>query len=93
MKRRVGTLACLIALLAFTLTGRAGAQGARSRVAVVRTSSGDRLLREANTRLRAELVAAGFDVIDVERVPGDPRTQVELASARGRRQTCGSVIT
>lgn len=77
---RVGTIVCLVALLAFTMVGRAGAEARPSRVAVVRTPSTDKLLREANTRLRAELVSAGFDVVDVDRAPGDPRVEVERVS-------------
>jgi len=52
----------------------------RSRVALVRTSSSDPVLHEATTRVRAELVAAGFEVIDVDQAPGDPRSEVEDAA-------------
>jgi hypothetical protein len=51
-------------------------------VALVRTASNDRLLREAVTRLRAELGDAGFDVIEVDRAPGDPRDDVERRDGR-----------
>jgi hypothetical protein len=37
-------------------------------------------LREAGVRLRAELLDAGFEVIDVERAPGDARSGVETAA-------------
>jgi hypothetical protein len=56
------------------------AAGARSTVALVSSSSSDRVLREANTRLRAELLDAGFEVIEVDRAPGDPRSEVEDAA-------------
>jgi hypothetical protein len=49
----------------------------RSTVAVVRTPPSDRLLREATMRLRAELSDAGFDVVEVDRAPGDSRSGVE----------------
>jgi hypothetical protein len=63
--------------------GREGmgyAEGARSKVAIVRSSSSDRILREASTRLRAELLDAGFEVVEVDRAPGDPRSEVEDAA-------------
>ncbi len=34
-------------------------------------------MREANTRVRAELLDAGFEVVEVDRPPGDPRSEVE----------------
>jgi hypothetical protein len=80
MTLRAGTLVCLIALVALTIAGSGAAQPRRSRVAIVRTASADGLLREANTRLRAELVSAGFEVVDVASVPGDPRSGVERVS-------------
>lgn len=58
----------------------AGAEGARSRVTVVRAASSDPLIREANTRLRAELAAAGFDVLDVDGPAGSVRDEVESTS-------------
>jgi hypothetical protein len=80
MTLRAGTLVCLIALVALTIAGSSAAEPQRSRVAIVRTASADALLREANTRLRAELLTAGFEVVDVASVPGDPRSGVERAS-------------
>ena len=62
----------------------ARADGARSRVAVVRSSSSDRVLREADTRLRAELLDAGFEVVEVDRAPGDSRSEVEDAAPTRR---------
>ncbi|HKP60003.1 MAG TPA: hypothetical protein VJV78_24935 [Polyangiales bacterium] len=56
---------------------------APSRVAVVRSESDDRLLRDAGTRLRAELLGAGFEVIEVNSAPGDPRADVESAADGG----------
>ncbi len=79
MSGRLGA-AILLATAAVALEGRARAEGTRSRVAVVRSSSSDRVLREADTRLRAELVDAGFEVVDVDRAPGDPRSEVEDAA-------------
>jgi hypothetical protein len=62
------------------LAERAGATERASRVALVRTPPGDVLLQEASTRLRAELRDAGFEVVDVESAPGDPRDSVEGTS-------------
>ena len=78
MSRRLSatTLVIVIATpVALEASGRA--DGARSTVALVRSSSGDHVLREARTRLRAELLDAGFDVVEVDRAPGDPRAEVE----------------
>jgi hypothetical protein len=70
---------CLfVATTALERSGRADA--ARSQVALVRCSSSDRVLREACTRLRAELLDAGFEVVEVDRAPGDPRSEVEDAA-------------
>jgi hypothetical protein len=80
MSRRLCAWILLVAA-PVPLEGRARADGARSRVAVVRSSSGDRVLREASTRVRAELLDAGFEVIEVERPPGDARSEVEDATA------------
>ncbi len=79
MSGRLGAVALLATAAATLLEGRAGAEGARSRVAVVHSSSSDRVLREADTRLRAELIDAGFEVVEVDRAPGDPRSEVEDA--------------
>jgi hypothetical protein len=67
----------VVAFVALALARPAFAQPARSRVALVRNESSDALLREANTRLRAELGDAGFDVVEVDRAPGDAREGVE----------------
>jgi hypothetical protein len=76
MRRRFGAAMCfLVAVTALARSGRA--DGGRSQVALVRCSSSDRVLREASTRLRAELLDAGFEVIEVDRAPGDPRAEVE----------------
>jgi hypothetical protein len=56
----------------------------RSRVTVVRTASSDPLIREANTRLRAELTEAGFEVLEVDRPQGAARDEVESASEETR---------
>ncbi len=79
MSRRVCAWV-LLAMAPVTLEGRARADGARSRVALVRSSSSDRVLREASTRVRAELLDAGFEVVEVDRPPGDPRSEVEDAA-------------
>jgi hypothetical protein len=79
MSVRVLAGACSFALWMAALS-HAAAQGTRSRVAVVRTDSSDRLLRDASTRLRAELDGAGFEVVEVDRAPGDPRAEVENAA-------------
>ncbi|MGO9837812.1 MAG: hypothetical protein ACLP1X_26790 [Polyangiaceae bacterium] len=83
MSRR---LCSAILLLTVTVglesSGRAdgsSGNGARSRVALVRSSSNDPVLREASTRVRAELLDAGFEVVEVDRAPGDPRSEVEDA--------------
>jgi hypothetical protein len=66
-----------VVLLWLALATGAVAAESRSRVALVRTASSDPLLREATTRLRAELADSGFDVVEVERAPADPRVEVE----------------
>jgi hypothetical protein len=71
----------LVALALLCATqGALAAPATRSRVTVVRTASSDPLIREANTRLRAELNAAGFEVVEVERPRGSARDEVESAS-------------
>jgi hypothetical protein len=79
MSRRLHA-AILLVTLALALEQSGLADGARSTVALVSSSSGDRVLREASTRLRAELLDAGFEVIEVDRAPGDPRSEVEDAA-------------
>jgi hypothetical protein len=83
-----GHLLRCAAVCAFLATGAllqpsAAAQAAPSRVAVVRSESSDRLLRDAGTRLRAELLSAGFEVIEVNSAPGDARADVESAADGG----------
>jgi len=70
----------LLFTAAVALEGLGRADSARSRVALVRSSSNDHVLREATTRLRAELLDAGFEVVEVDRAPGDPRSEVEDAA-------------
>jgi len=84
MNWRAAAVACWVALVASTHAMVAAAEGARSRVALVRTPDSDRLLREATTRLKAELHEAGFEVVEVESAPGDPRAEVEEASVRSQ---------
>jgi hypothetical protein len=84
MKRAPAVAAILwsVALsTAFALA--AEADGARSRVALVRSASTDRVLHEATTRVRAELLDAGFEVVDVDSAPGDARSEVEGAAPDG----------
>jgi hypothetical protein len=84
MSLRLLTLACVVT---FSITGgQAQANSTRSRVTLVRAAGNDRLLREASTRLQAELVGAGFEVTLVERAPdaqADPRSAVESAAEGG----------
>jgi hypothetical protein len=79
MSRRLGAAIPLL-VAAAALEGRGRADDARSRVALVRSATTDRVLHEASTRLRAELLDAGFDVVEVDRAPGDPRSEVEEAA-------------
>jgi hypothetical protein len=79
MSRRL-CAAMLLLTLPLALERSGLADGERSTVALVRSSSSDRVLREASTRLRAELLDAGFAVIEVDRAPGDPRSAVEDAA-------------
>jgi hypothetical protein len=72
--------AILLVTLPVALEASGRADDARSRVALVRSSSNDPVLREASTRLRAELLDAGFEVVEVDRPPGDPRSEVEDAA-------------
>ncbi len=87
MSGRLVALACAAAACALVLAPAAAAQSRRSRVALVRSDSSDRLLRDASTRLRAELKSAGFEVVEVEQAPqgtpGDARAEVEHAAGSG----------
>ncbi|XXX80884.1 hypothetical protein WMF30_19190 [Sorangium sp. So ce134] len=57
------------------------AAAAASRVVIVEADADDPLVREAATRLRAELGAAGFEVVRVPRaVEGDARAALERAA-------------
>jgi hypothetical protein len=80
MNLRAGAVACLVAFFVSLAGSSAFADGPRSRVALVRSPEADRLLREVSTRLKAELHEAGFDVVEVDSAPGDPRSGVEAAS-------------
>ncbi|MGH7440126.1 MAG: hypothetical protein ACRENE_30920, partial [Polyangiaceae bacterium] len=77
MKR--GPAIALLVLQAM-LASTAAADGAPSRVALVRSAPADRILHEATTRVRAELLDAGFEVVDVDSAPGDARSEVEGAA-------------
>lgn len=80
MNRRLLSAIHLVVTMAVAFEAIGRADGARSRVALVRSSSSDRVLREASTRVRAELLDAGFEVVEVDRAPGDPRAEVEDAA-------------
>jgi len=80
---RIARLASLSLLFALAAAGPVGAQAARSRVTLVRTPTEDPLLREASTRLRAELEGAGFQVVEIDRGPGDSRIEVEGTDRKG----------
>jgi hypothetical protein len=77
--------AAAVALIALgvALASTAEADGPPSRVALVRPASADRVLHEATTRVRAELLDAGFEVVDVDAAPGDARSEVEGAALEG----------
>jgi hypothetical protein len=81
MSGRPGAALVLATLTTTVTVLEGGARAApRSRVSVVRSSPADRVLREADTRLRAELLDAGFEVVEVDLPPGDPRSEVEDAA-------------
>jgi hypothetical protein len=88
MTARFAGLAWLGLLFALAVAGAARAQAARSQVTLIRTATEDPLLREASTRLRAELRGAGFDVVEVDRTAGDSRILVE-----GTGDRKGSIAT
>ena len=67
-------------LFCSVLVGRT-ARADPSRVRVVRASDADTAVREATTRLEAELVAAGFVVDLEEQTATDPRGEVESGGA------------
>jgi hypothetical protein len=90
MSNRRAMLSWLAVPFVLAFSGAAGARATRSRVAVVRSASNDALLREAGTRLRAELVAAGFEVVEVDRTPGDGRSEVEGSSSPSPRAESGA---
>jgi hypothetical protein len=84
MRSAVAICALALALLTALTTKLAWAGEAPSTVALVRTPPGDKLLREASVRLRAELTDAGFAVVEIDRAPeGDSRSSVEETSAAG----------
>src|SRR5579859_3654622 len=68
-----------LAFAAITTTAAASRAG-RSRVALVRPAEENATVREAITRMRAELAAAGFDVVEIDAGKDeDPRASVEAA--------------
>jgi hypothetical protein len=92
MNRRASTFAVIVACLACCVSRSARAQGTPSQVAVVRTPEHDRLLREANTRLRAELTSAGFVVVNATRTPsGDAAYNGTFATIAIRRAGNGAL--
>jgi hypothetical protein len=68
----------------FAIASSAGA-AEPSRVTVVAPAHPDAVVREATTRLRAELLAAGFTVALIEAAPGaEPRASVEAGAGEAR---------
>jgi hypothetical protein len=71
-----------VAILVATLLRSGPVAAGATRVVLVRPSEPSALLDEATTRVRAELVAAGFEVDVAAREPAvDARAQVEAAGA------------
>lgn len=76
--RRAGMLSLLVMLV-----GAAPAWAAASRVVLLRSTGDEALSRQATTLLTAELQAAGFDVVELERDPThDLRQDIDAASVR-----------
>src|SRR5256714_6038305 len=65
------------AAIAFWLAIAPPSAAARARVAVVHGENPDPLEQRTVTRLRGELAAAGFEVVDVARAAGDAREAAE----------------
>jgi hypothetical protein len=83
-RARVGRILRVACTAAFTLAVPLSAKVALaepSRVAIVSAKTESALLREATSRLHAELTAAGFDVIEIARDDGDAREGVEEQKA------------
>lgn len=79
---RVVRVAASIAALAAVVPLRASdARAEPSRVAIALPRAQSALLREATTRLHAELTAAGFDVLEIAGDDGDARAAVEQPEA------------
>jgi hypothetical protein len=71
--------------IAIAILLAAGPARAAARVALAQPEAPDELIAEVATRVRAELVAAQFDVVIVRLAPGaDPRDQVEAAALEPR---------
>lgn len=82
MIRRARLAAVLLVSLASAIGPRPALGAPASRVALIRFA-GDELTRQAETLLGAELRAAGFEVVTVDRPAGaDPRAAIEAVSAR-----------
>ncbi|MGK3964555.1 hypothetical protein WMF38_10305 [Sorangium sp. So ce118] len=91
--RSVTLLACLLLAPALAPAQAAAAPpapsreaaAAASRVAIVEADADDPLVREAATRLRAELGAAGFEVVSVPRARDGDMRDVRAALERAAR--------
>ncbi|WP_437592960.1 hypothetical protein [Sorangium sp. So ce1000] len=69
------------------------AEAAASRVVIVEVGADDALVREAATRLRAELGAAGFEVVRVVRAPeGDVRAELERAAKEAGAFAAAAIV-
>lgn len=69
------------------------AEAAASRVVIVEAGVDDALVLEAATRLRAELGAAGFEVVRVVRAPeGDPRAGLERAAKEAGAFAAATIV-
>ncbi|MBN1654236.1 MAG: hypothetical protein JXA30_10730 [Deltaproteobacteria bacterium] len=84
MKLWLAVLVSLFAICIAALPRSVRAEAQRSLIAIVRTDSNDPLLRDASMRLRAEIKSAGFSVVEVDRAPGGPRSEVERAEGNSR---------
>lgn len=71
--------------LVLALVAEREARAERTRVALAEPATPDNVMAEVATRVRAELTAAGFDVVVVPLEPGaDPRASVESALGEPR---------
>lgn len=90
-RRGAGALLAILLGLGALLTRGAGAAPAAQRIAVLRAADDDGAAHQAATLLMAELKAAGFEAIEVDR---DPRAPVgaDLAAAWSRLQPVAVLV-